>query len=74
MKCCQSNHSVFPHTSERGKIVLIIYVDDKVFLQTSFWIKDLGKLHYFLGIEVARSKEGNMCWKYWKKQACWVQN
>lgn len=34
-------------------------VDDlKMFLQNSFWSKDLGKLHDFLGIEVARSKEG----------------
>ena len=30
----------------------------KRYLQNSFRTKDLGKLHYFLGIEVARSKEG----------------
>ena len=29
----------------------------KRYLQNSFQTKDLGKLHYFLGIEVARSKE-----------------
>ena len=63
---------MFSHTSDRGKILLIVYVDDiiitgddkqdiddlKRYLQNSFRTKDLGKLHYFLGIEVARSKEG----------------
>ena len=52
--------------------MFIVYVDDiiitgddkkgiddlKRYLQNSFWTKDLGTLHYFLGIEVARSKEG----------------
>lgn len=63
---------MFSHTSDRGKILLIVYVDDiiitgddkqgiddlKRYLQNSFRTKDLGKLRYFLGIEVARSKEG----------------
>ena len=62
---------MFSHTSDRGKILLIVYVDDiiiigddkqdiddlKGYLQNSFRTKDLGKLRYFLGIEVARSKE-----------------
>ena len=30
----------------------------KAFLQNSFQTKDSGKLRYFLGIEVAQSKEG----------------
>ena len=69
---CHSNHFVFSHTFDKGKILLIIYVDDiiitsddkqgiddlKRYLQNSFQTKDLGKLLYFLGIEVARSKEG----------------
>ena len=25
---CHSDHSVFSHTSNRGKILLIVYVDD----------------------------------------------
>ncbi|XP_058217335.1 uncharacterized mitochondrial protein AtMg00810-like [Rhododendron vialii] len=58
--------------SARGKVLLIVYVDDiiitgddqkgfeelKQFLHSQFHTKDLGKLWYFLGIEVARSKDG----------------
>ena len=63
---------MFSHTFDIGKILLIVYVDDiiitgddkqgiddlKRYLQNSFRTKDLGKLLYFLGIEVAQSKEG----------------
>ena len=69
---CQSDHSVFSHTLKSKKILLIVYVGDilitsddkkvvddlKTYPQTSFQTKDLGKLPYFLGIGVARSKEG----------------
>ena len=55
-----------------GTIVLAVYVDDivitgnddegiqllKSHLSKHFHMKDLGLLHYFLGIEVFRSKEG----------------
>jgi hypothetical protein len=55
-----------------GYILLVVYVDDivitgddlggiarlKLFLQQKFHIKALGKLRYFLGIEVARSRTG----------------
>ena len=58
---------MFSHTSDRGKILLIVYVDDiiitgddkqglddlKRYLQNSFRTKDLGKLRYFLGIELS---------------------
>ena len=58
--------------TEKGRTLLIVYVDDiiitgentrgieelKTFLQGQFHTKDLGQLRYFLGIEVARSKEG----------------
>ena len=86
---CQSDHYVFSHTLKSKKILLIVYVGDilitsddkavddlKTYPQTSFQTKDLGKLPYFLGIGVARSKEGinydkeSMCLIFWKKLAC----
>ena len=62
--------------TERGRTLLIVYIDDiiitdgndtygikelKAFLLGQFHIKNLGKLRYFLGIEVAHSKEGSVC-------------
>ena len=67
------DHSVFYHHSSTGKcIYLIVYVDDIVITDTDqdgiqklkqhlfsyFQTKDLGKLKYFLGIEVAQSNSG----------------
>ncbi|KAA0025138.1 Retrovirus-related Pol polyprotein from transposon TNT 1-94 [Cucumis melo var. makuwa] len=68
-----SDHTLFTKVSETGKIaVLIVYVDDIVLsgddqaeisqlkqrIGNEFEIEDLGNLKYFLGMEVARSKEG----------------
>ena len=68
-----ADHSVFyHHTSTRQCIYLIVYVDDivitssdqdsiqklKQHLFSHFQTKDLGKLKYFLGIEVAQSNSG----------------
>ncbi|KAL0560267.1 hypothetical protein IC582_000667 [Cucumis melo] len=66
-----SDHTLFTKVSKTGKItILIVYVDDIVLTgddQTEisqlkqgdeFEIKDLGNVKYFLGIKVARSKEG----------------
>ena len=65
-----ADHSVFYHHSSTGKcIYLIVYVDDIVITSTDqdgiqklkqhlfshFQTKDLGKLKYFLGIEVPQS-------------------
>ena len=70
---CQAYHTLFAKGGSRGKMaILIVYVDDiiltgddseeilklKKLLATEFEIKDLGTLKYFLGMEVARSKEG----------------
>ena len=68
-----ADHTLFIKHSSHGKIIaLIVYVDDivltgndseemqrlKTYLAFEFEIKDLGYLKYFLGIEVARSKDG----------------
>ena len=68
-----SNHSVFYHHTSSGQcIYLIVYVDDiiitnsdqngirklKQHLFSHFQTKDLGKLKYFLGIEITRSNSG----------------
>ena len=67
------DHSIFSHHSSTRKcIYLIVYVDDIVITGTDqdgiqklkqhlfshFRIKDLEKLKYFLGIEVAQSNSG----------------
>jgi Reverse transcriptase (RNA-dependent DNA polymerase) len=69
----QSNadHTMFIKRKGKKICILIVYVDDivltsndpvemkrlKVSLAKEFEMKDLGELHYFLGIEVARSKK-----------------
>ncbi|CAM8996453.1 unnamed protein product [Rhodiola kirilowii] len=72
MQKSKSDHSVFYTQSGNGIILLVVYVDDivitgnnsegidslKGFLQTQFNTKDLGRLRYFLGVEVSRSKKG----------------
>jgi hypothetical protein len=67
-----SNYSLFTLTSSQDFTALLVYVDDiilagtsideitriKHILDTKFKIKDLGSLKYFLGLEVAQSREG----------------
>ncbi|RVW96763.1 Retrovirus-related Pol polyprotein from transposon RE1 [Vitis vinifera] len=70
MFCNTIDHSVFyHHNSSEQCIYLVVYVDDivitdsdqngirklKQYLFTHFQTKDLGKLKYFLGIEIAQS-------------------
>ena len=72
-KQSQGDHTLFIKHSTTGKVtILLVYVDDiivtgddstererlKKGLVQEFEIKELGKLKYFLGIEVAHSKEG----------------
>jgi len=68
----KSDSSLFIRKTLNDFIVVLIYVDDviiasntltainkvKQYLRTTFPIKDLGKLKYFLSIEVARSSKG----------------
>nr|GEU56157.1 hypothetical protein [Tanacetum cinerariifolium] len=67
------DYSLFTKKSNNVFIMLLVYVDDiiitgndvneidkfKVFLKSKFQIKDLGKLKYFLGIEVLDNKGVN---------------
>ena len=68
-----ADHSVFYHHNSSGQcIYLVVYVDDiiiigsdqdgiqklKQHIFTHFQTKDLGKLKYFLGIEIAQSNFG----------------
>nr|ABD32757.1 Integrase, catalytic region [Medicago truncatula] len=67
-----SDHSLFTKSSSSTFTILLVYVDDiilagnslsefqniKDILHQSFKIKDLGQLKYFLGLEVAHSKQG----------------
>lgn len=72
-KQSQGDHTLFFKHSQGGKLtVLLVYVDDiivtgddlierhflKEKLSAEFEMKDLGQLKYFLGIEVAYSKQG----------------
>ncbi|CAM8977434.1 unnamed protein product [Rhodiola kirilowii] len=66
------DHSLFTYAHGGDFLILLVYVDDvvitgtsiplitsvKSFIHSEFQIKDLGQLKYFLGIEVARTKEG----------------
>lgn len=71
----QADHTMFIRHSPEGKTtILIVYVDDIILtgddlsemknlknqLASELKIKDLGHLKYFLGMKVARSKEGIM--------------
>ncbi|KAJ9550550.1 hypothetical protein OSB04_014595 [Centaurea solstitialis] len=67
-----SDYSVFFRHKQGKRIIVVVYVDDiiitgddevgitelKQFLQSQFQISDLGRLRYFLGIEVSRSPQG----------------
>ncbi|KAL6205555.1 hypothetical protein ACLB2K_022813 [Fragaria x ananassa] len=67
-----ADYSLFVRTNGSKFTALLVYVDDvilagnslnyiiatKTFLSNRFKLKDLGRLKYFLGIEVAHSKNG----------------
>lgn len=74
----QADNSLFIKKIEKSFIALLVYVDDiiligddmheinimKNLLNVTFKIKDLGKLKYFLGLEIARTHEGShLCQK-----------
>ncbi|CAM8950681.1 unnamed protein product [Rhodiola kirilowii] len=67
-----NDYSLFTLRMQNEFLILLVYVDDvvitgtssqlidkvKLFIHDKFQIKDLGLLKYFLGLEVARSKDG----------------
>jgi histone deacetylase 1/2 len=71
-RASRSDTSLFIYQKRGVSIYMLIYVDDIIVtasskeavaallcdLKKEFALKDLGDLHYFLGIEVKRSKEG----------------
>lgn len=68
----KADYSLFTHSSPSHFTAILIYVDDllivgdnmaeieklKSLLSSQFHMKDLGKLRYFLGLEVDRSESG----------------
>lgn len=72
LKRCEEDYSVcYCHTSPNKCVYLVVYVDDIVIIGNdqekisqlkehlfSHFQKDLGRLKYFLGIEVAQSERG----------------
>ncbi|GJS13629.1 ribonuclease H-like domain-containing protein [Tanacetum coccineum] len=68
----KSDYSLYTKSDKGVFLALLVYVDDiiitgnsvseiekfKVFLKSKFLIKDLGKLKYFLGIQVIDTKKG----------------
>ncbi|RVW42706.1 Retrovirus-related Pol polyprotein from transposon TNT 1-94 [Vitis vinifera] len=70
---CSYEHTLFTKTAEGGKILIVcLYVDDLIFtgndesmfkaiqksMMVEFDMTDLGKLRYFLGIEVMQKTDG----------------
>ncbi|XP_043694631.1 uncharacterized mitochondrial protein AtMg00810-like [Telopea speciosissima] len=56
--CSTYDSSMFVYRSQGRVMILLLYVDDIVTLGTTFAMKDLGPLHYFLGIEVTSTPQG----------------
>ena len=67
IKTSQLDPTLFIKHSQTRNLTLLVYIDDIIgrmmgnddkCVSNEFGIKDLGKLKYFLGIEVARLKQG----------------
>lgn len=73
---CPYEHSLFVKIGNKGQMLIVcLYVDDLIFtgndsgmfekfkksMIVEFEMSDLGKMHYFLGLEVVQSKMGFFC-------------
>ncbi|GJZ72806.1 retrovirus-related pol polyprotein from transposon TNT 1-94 [Tanacetum coccineum] len=82
---CSSEHTLFTKSKEGGKLLIVsIYVDDLIYtgndkslcdefkssMMLEFDMSDLGKMRYFLGIEVIQSPNGIFVCQ--RKYACEV--
>lgn len=70
----KSDTSLFVRATSEFTLYVLVYVDDIVItgnssdeitcfvqkLHSEFALKDMGELHYFLGIEVSRSSSGSL--------------
>ncbi|CAM8940349.1 unnamed protein product [Rhodiola kirilowii] len=71
-RACQSDTSLFVHSTAITTIYILVYVDDLIItgsnsqlvqkfitdLNHTFALKDLGDLNFFLGIQITRSSSG----------------
>ncbi|CAH9104736.1 unnamed protein product, partial [Cuscuta epithymum] len=71
-RACQSDTSLFVHISSTSIIYILVYVDDLIITGTHpdliqrfitrlhqvFALKDLGNLHFFLGLQIRRNSTG----------------
>ena len=78
----KADHSLYVKKIDGGIVVIVVYVDDviitgdceedidqvKGLLKDEFNMKDLGKLMYFLGIEVIQTADG--IWLLQQAEVC----
>lgn len=93
-KTSTADTSLFVYSSGSNFVVVLIYVDDilitgssSIFcnqviskLSSSFPVKDLGPIHYFLGLQIKRNasamdlSQTKISWIFSRKQICLMQN
>lgn len=71
-RACHSDNSLFVYSSHLATVYILVYVDDLIItgdninfmecfisdLHKTFALKDLGNLHYFLGVKIIRNHTG----------------
>lgn len=86
LTCSKRDTSLFVYINKSDIIILILYVDDMVLtwsnpsliehlltaLKEYFRLKDIGKLHYFLGIQATIMKEISFCLNKGTQKICWL--